>query len=104
MNLKQYQKEIEKTWLRNDYDTIRILLGIGGEAGELFELYKKYYRGDNIIGIVDKIEKEIGDLSYYIAKLCNLTGLDWEKILEVNVKKLQSRKKRGKIKGSGDSR
>ena len=136
MNLKQYQKNVEKTWISNDKDLERIVLGIGGEAGEIQELFKKLFRGDikktvkelnemarkdvafygrksSYYGqekITEKmllkisLKKEIGDLFYYLAKVCNYYNLSIEKILEENIAKLQSRKERGKIRGSGDQR
>ncbi len=105
MKFKKYQKEVEKTWISNNKDLTRILLGIGGEAGEILEAHKKVFRGDCLKGeLCEKLKGEIGDLSYYIAKLCNEWDLDWEQILKDNIAKLKSRKKRGVIKGSGDNR
>ncbi len=105
MTFKKYQKDVEKTWISNNKNLTRILLGIGGEAGEILEAHKKVFRGDCLKGeLCEKLKGEIGDLSYYIAKLCNEWGLDWEKLLEANIIKLKSRKKRGKIKGSGSDR
>ena len=107
MNLNEYQKRVEDTWERNQFDIERIILGICGESGEIAELFKKYYRGDyenNYEEFLKKVDKEIGDLSYYIAKLCNQFGSTWEKIMEENIAKLASRKERGVIKGSGSNR
>lgn len=107
MKLNDYQQKIEETWISNENDSIRIVLGIGGESGELLEKFKKYYRGDyndKKTEFNDSVRKEIGDLSFYIAKLCNRLGVNWEDVLQENIDKLQSRKNRGKIKGSGDSR
>ena len=82
MNLNEYQKRVEDTWISNIYNVSRCFLGIFGEAGECAELFKKLLRGDNseiIISprFVEKVRKELGDLSYYIAKLCNELKIGW---------------------------
>ena len=104
MTLKQYQNKVEETWIKGNIDEFRIVLGIVGEAGEIAEAYKKFLRGDYLEGFNRKVERELGDLSYYIAKLCNELGVDWSDILEMNIKKLRDRQKRGKLRGSGDNR
>ncbi|MFA5048588.1 MAG: hypothetical protein WC516_06210 [Patescibacteria group bacterium] len=106
MKLSEYQNRIENFWISNDRDEIRVLLGICGESGEIAELFKKYFRDDKIT--YDEMKrlasKEIGDLSYYIAKLCNDLDLNWENILQENIDKLKDRQNRNVIKGSGDER
>lgn len=107
MNLKEYQQRIEDTWISNDKDLERILLGLCGEAGEIAEKHKKLYRGDYIgkKGIFrEALKKEIGDVCYYLGKLANMWELDLEDILQENIDKLAKRKEEGKIKGSGDTR
>ena len=109
MNLKEYQYRVEDTWLHNEHDKERIILGVVGECGEIAEKFKKNYRGDfegNHGQDIFKaeIKKELGDLTYYIAKLCTLLNLSWEEILEENINKLAKRKQENKIKGSGDNR
>lgn len=107
MDLNEYQKRIEDTWISNPCDTERIVLGICGETGEIAEKFKKYYRGDyenDYENFLKSISKEIGDVQYYLAKLCNEYNLNMQDILEENIKKLSDRQKRGKLKGNGDER
>jgi len=107
MNFNEYQKKVEDTWISNPCDTERIILGICGEAGEVAEKFKKYFRGDyenDYKNFLMLVSKEIGDLEYYIAKLCNKYNLNFEEILQKNIEKLSSRKERNKIKGAGDER
>ena len=108
MTLKEYQKKVEETWIKGGLERMRIVLGIAGEAGEIAELFKKLLRGDYETLEEERfyveMMKELGDLSYYIAKLCNELECSWTDVLEMNIRKLQDRKKRGKIKGSGDNR
>jgi NTP pyrophosphatase (non-canonical NTP hydrolase) len=104
MNLSDYQNRIEDTWIKNVHDKERILLGIFGETGEIAELLKKKYRGDVIDNFLIKLRKEIGDVFYYLCKLCNYYGFSAENILQENIDKLKDRKNRGVLKGNGDDR
>ncbi len=111
MNFKKYQKEAIKFLIKNDntYNELmaRLTLGLAGEAGEVAEKVKKRLRGDYAFkpdSFNKDTKKEIGDLCWYIANLLDVLGLDFNEILEENIKKLASRKERNKIKGSGDNR
>ena len=50
------------------------------------------------------MESEIGDVLWYVAALSSDLGLSLDKIAQKNLSKLESRMKRGVIKGSGDNR
>jgi NTP pyrophosphatase (non-canonical NTP hydrolase) len=54
----------------------------------------------------DKIElaKEVGDVLWYLAVLAHHLGASLDDVAEQNIEKLQSRKERGKLRGSGDNR
>ena len=106
MNFNDYQEKTRDTWESNKKDLERILFGIAGETGEVLEIFKKFYRGDYNQKFLDydKIRKEIGDVLYYLAMLCNNLGMKLDDVAEVNLFKLKSRKKRNKIKGDGDER
>jgi NTP pyrophosphatase (non-canonical NTP hydrolase) len=61
-----------------------------GEVGELAALLEKhvwYGKGLDLDGLVE----ELGDLCWYIAELCNATGLDLGVILATNIAKLRKR-------------
>lgn len=104
MNFNEYQDESRKTWLfDHKHDFIRSILGLVGEAGEIAEKIKKVLRGDGKIER-DDIAKELGDVMYYVARIADYYQLSLEEIAKLNIKKLKSRKERGKIKGSGDER
>ena len=82
-------------------------LGIAGEAGELMEKIKKLFRdksGRIDVSFNNAVIKEIGDILWYLARLCTYLGIDFNEVAETNLKKLESRKKRGKIHGDGDER
>ncbi len=82
------------------------LYGIMGELGEVCNKYKKVYRDHG--GQLDQRQKdyalEIGDIIWYITRLCNHMGFTLEEIFDLNMEKLQSRYDRKKIKGDGDNR
>ena len=84
------------------------VLVIGGECGELLEHIKKFFRDDG--GYVmsdnkrDKIIKEMGDINWYLARLCTKLNIKFEEVFQKNLDKLQSRKDRGELQGDGDNR
>lgn len=104
MTFKQYQKKSRETWIfDHNNDFIRSILGLVGESGEIAEKIKKEFRGDKKV-TKQEMKKELGDLLYYEARVADYYKLDLEDIAKHNIAKLASRKKRNKIKGSGDNR
>ena len=106
---KKYQKKCLETWIPGDFkinDLSRVILGLVGESGEVAEVYKKYLRGDyeKAKNMREDLKKELGDVLYYWMMICWEFRIDLDDILETNIKKLRSRKERGKIKGRGDNR
>jgi NTP pyrophosphatase (non-canonical NTP hydrolase) len=82
-------------------------LGLAGEAGEVCEKIKKIMRdkdGDFTVDDSLSIGKELGDVLWYLAALCYELDLDLSTIARLNLNKLESRKERGVLKGSGDNR
>jgi NTP pyrophosphatase (non-canonical NTP hydrolase) len=82
-------------------------LGLLGEAGEVAENIKKAQRDDG--GVLtevrkDALKKELGDVLWYVAALAAEFHFNLGDVAMENLRKLNSRKKRGKIKGSGDNR
>jgi len=82
-------------------------LGLAGEAGEVANKVKKLVR-DGTSSLPkewkEQIGSEIGDVLWYCAVLADDLGISLGKIASENETKLQDRKKRGMISGSGDSR
>lgn len=107
MTFDEYQKQALTTAVDPGVEVIHRTLGLVGEAGEVAEKIKKLYRDHNgDLSKLDKdlIAKELGDVMWYIATLADYLGLSLEDIATQNVKKLQSRKQRGTLHGSGDNR
>lgn len=110
MTLEEYQKQALTTVIETDNefrDLLHWVLGINGEAGEIAEKMKKIIRDKNgELSEDDKKElaKEVGDVLWYLAVFAHNLGVPLEKIAQANLDKLQSRKARGVLQGSGDNR
>lgn len=65
-------------------------LGLAGEAGETLDIVKKWvFHGKEID--IDHFEKELGDVMWYMAMICQSTGLQLEIVMEKNIEKLKKR-------------
>lgn len=117
MEFNEYQIEAIKTLkVMKDFDhndpihfqnlLARITLGVAGEAGEISEKIKKLMRNDMELNeeVVEALEKEVGDVLWYLATLTHLIGSNLNLIARKNIEKLQDRAKRNKLSGSGDNR
>lgn len=82
-------------------------MGVVGEAGEVAEKWKKiiaYKEGKISADDLKELEKELGDVIWYVAVLADSLGLSLDTIIQKNVTKLADRKARDVIKGAGDNR
>lgn len=82
-----------------------VTLGLLGEAGEIANKFKKVLRGDIPLdegksALVD----ELGDVLWYLTRLAAELGVSLDELQDANAAKLLSRKERGVIRGSGDTR
>ena len=113
MHFEDYQKTSRKTALypgvNNNF--IYPTLGLAGETGEVVEKIKKLMRNDSVTQaseITDEkkneLEKEMGDVLWYLAQLATELGLDLETIASKNIEKLLSRLERGTLHSEGDNR
>ena len=105
-----YQERTQETAMYPGQGTITGLsytaLGLG-EVGEVQGKIKKIIRDDGGIVTDEKrvaIKKELGDVLWYVAQTATELGLSLSDIALVNLDKLNSRKERGVITGSGDDR
>ena len=96
---KEYQEWGRQYW-KNVYlkdSSLHAVLGIGSEAGELQDLFKKNLsKGKEITA--DLVVDEIGDLLYYVARLLDDYDLSFEEAMEKNRVKLDYRMAFGKNK------
>ena len=109
MELNHYQRESRRTALYPNVGSNAIYptLGLVGEAGEVADKVKKILRDNN--GVFDQgsrnaIKFELGDVLWYVSQLSSELGYELEDVANSNLQKLNDRKKRGKISGSGDNR
>lgn len=82
-------------------------MGLASEAGEVVGKIKKIMRDDN--GYISEARKkeivdEIGDVIWYCAMICDELQVNLGYAAGKNLQKLEDRKERGMIKGSGDDR
>lgn len=91
-----YQLNAGKTsgaWQAMDQDKARVAIaamGLTGESGELVDYLKKWVGHGHKLD-VENVEKELGDVLWYVAELCNALGLDMDEIAQKNVEKLKAR-------------
>ena len=81
-----------------------LVLGLTGEAGEVANKVKKIIRGDHNNPPDKEIAKELGDIYWYLDRLCHYFGTTPEAVMKQNMDKLMDRLARNQIKGSGDNR
>jgi len=107
-NLKEYQEWTQSVCIYPKNRAIEyVALGLASECGELCGKIKKTIRDDDC-KITDKKREEligeVGDCLFYLSRICEETGISLQLAMEENVLKLNSRKERGVLSGSGDNR
>ena len=70
---------------------------------EVADKIAKYYRGDGDLD-VEGLQKELGDVLWFIAELSTHLDIELEDVAQMNINKLQERMRNNTIKGSGDNR
>ena len=106
---QQYQQEATKTALhvKTDHPVVYPTLGLANEAGEVAGKIKKIFRdkqGKFSNEDLTALKYELGDVLWYLSQVCTALDLDLGDVAEANLKKLLSRKTRGKLQGDGDKR
>lgn len=103
MNTALYPGAGEGTMDAISYTT----LGLVGEAGEIANKVKKIIRDSGGV-MTDEIRQtiagEIGDVLWYIARLAAEVDYPLGNLAEANIAKLEDRRARGVVTGSGDNR
>ena len=106
---QRYQQEATKTALHvnTDHPVVYPTLGLANEAGEVAGKIKKIFRdkkGKFTNEDLTALKYELGDVLWYLSQVCTALDLDLGDVAEANLKKLFSRKARGKLQGDGDKR
>lgn len=103
MHLSDYQNDA-MTFRLHSADKRYSILGLSGEVGELHSLFAKAIRDNNGNVDVQAVKKELGDILWFVAAIATDFGFGLGEIAQMNLEKLNSRKNRNKIQGSGDER
>jgi len=110
ITLKEYQDWTVTTAMYPHAETgnveelMYLALGLTGEAGEVANKVKKLFRDGESQELRTELAKELGDVMWYMARLSSVLKVDLTETLAKNVAKLESRKARGVLTGSGDNR
>ncbi len=109
-----YGERIEELVFSRNLDNTRTLLqlsyvisGINGEAGEIADIFKKVMRDDRGMfsqRSAELMRKEVGDTIWYLSELCSVMGWTLAEVMHDNIEKLEDRKERNTLQGSGDER
>lgn len=116
MNLNDYQTssrvtarylEPAKNALGEKGGLLYTVLGLSSEAGEVADKVKKLLRDKS--GVLDDATRhdilmELGDALWYVGGVAFELGATLEEVAAMNLEKLNSRKDRGTLHGSGDNR
>jgi NTP pyrophosphatase (non-canonical NTP hydrolase) len=111
MDFNEYQNLAARTGYGDDAERNFVLMiysmGLAGESGEVIEKLKKAMRDRG--GAVDEgekqlLQKELGDVLWYLSEISRMLGIPLQDIAEMNIEKLASRKERGTLHGAGDTR
>ncbi len=93
MDFRHYQRAAARTAAQHSDPEKRIAIlaiGVAGEAGEVVEPIKKFLGHGHMLD-TSNLEKELGDLLWYIANLATEFDIDLNMVAEKNVAKLQKR-------------
>lgn len=103
MKMNDYQQQaVETAIYPNTAQVTYPAMGLANEAGEVLGKVKKIIR-DGTFNRED-IADELGDVLWYAAALARDLNTDLSSIAQRNLDKLASRKERGTLQGSGDTR
>jgi len=100
MNILEEYKQMVAQTIGPTTNLACVGLGVAGEAGEAADYIKKMlYHG--ITPDYDKLDKEFGDVLWYVAAYCHIMELPLEQLMFKNIEKLRKRYPNGFIVGGG---
>lgn len=115
MDLNEYQRNARRTAIYpgkgEPNGLVYTALKLAGEAGEVSDNVGKAIRDDKYwetghlnIDRYRALAAELGDVLWYVANMASELDLTLEDIARGNLQKLESRRERGVLRGSGDDR
>lgn len=103
LDMDQYQDQARRYAIyKKEFKVVYPTLGLTEEVGEVSGKISKWMRDGSINK--DDVARELGDVLWFAAMLAEDLGYPLSDIAQMNLDKLESRKKRGKLRGSGDNR
>ena len=69
---------------------IEACMGLSGEVGEMVDMFKKNVFHQKPLDDAHAV-RELGDILWYIALICDAKGWDLEMVMELNIEKLRQR-------------
>lgn len=93
MHISEYQQISQRTLSKNltyAQQLPNYCMGLAGEAGEVIDLLKKHIYHHHKLSY-DQLKSELGDVLWYVAAICSMTGIDLEDVASFNILKLQQR-------------
>lgn len=104
MSLNEYQSKAADFRVPTAPPEERIM-GLMEESGEVAAIFKRLLRGDYGPDIAaTKLYKELGDIMWYVSQIAGDNDWSLEDVAKGNLEKLESRKLRNLIVGTGDDR
>ncbi len=108
MQIDDYQNNAKATAIYpKEHKIMYPALGLAGEAGEVANKVKKIIR-DGVQNMPldwkQQLASEIGDVLWYCAVLADDLNVSLGTVAAQNIEKLERRKLKGTLKGSGDKR
>ena len=109
MELDDYKQWTRKTAIYpKEQELPYLMLGLTSEVGEVADKLKKHIRDRPNESFSDEqiiaIQKELGDVFWYLARLHDHFGISMQHTILTNVDKLSKRLENNTISGSGDNR
>ena len=77
-------------WLIDIGGVLNACLGLAGEVGELNDMIKKWVFHEKELDETH-LKKELGDVMWYVAMMCQSMGWELDDILQMNIDKLIAR-------------
>jgi NTP pyrophosphatase (non-canonical NTP hydrolase) len=104
MDMNEYQMKANGTNIVEPENKQQYsIIGLISEVGELAGLYKKTIRDNTPLSMIE-FKKELGDILWYVSDIATAFDMNLNEVAELNLRKLENRKERGVIRGSGNNR
>ena len=115
MELDKYQEDAATTAIYPDrghaWGISYVSMQLAAEVGEVVQIIAKLVRDTDfrLTGTIKpevliKLKKELGDVKWCVGEIASQLNFKLSDIAQINLEKLQGRKERGTLQGSGDDR